>query len=165
MTQQQPPRDLPIPRHSWRRNCLRILLPIGLAALLGCGNAKSSATGKTAQEDSGRNAILQQPFDMAAKLVLLNVGRAYEMCLVQGKPPKDKDELDALLTTTRDGKKRVIEVIYGVDPKKLPDDGVNHRLAWEKEPTNDGHRMVLMADGKTVKYLSQEEFDKTPRAK
>jgi hypothetical protein len=114
---------------------------------------------------SGRNAILQQPFDQAAKIVMLNIGKAYELALVD-KPPKNHDDLgQPQLWTKRDLQKKEIEVLYGVDPKKLGEEAPNRMLAWEKEPDADGGRMVLMADCKSVKYLSENEFQRTPKAK
>jgi hypothetical protein len=105
------------------------------------------------------------PFDNTAKLVMLNIGRAYRMALVD-KPPANAQELAAgKLATMRDMKDHPVEVLYGVNPSKLPDGGAGHMLAWEKEPTNDGGRMVLMADCVTVKYMGEEEFKKTPKAK
>lgn len=116
---------------------------------------------------SGRNTILQVPFDNAAKLVLLNIGRAYQMASISlGKPPKTADELDAgVMKTKRDMQFREVEVVYGVNLQKLAEDAGKFMLAWEKTPDNDGNRMVLMADLTTVKYVNQNEFDKLPKAK
>jgi len=123
------------------------------------GNAENNA-------DSGRNLILQMPFDKAAELVMKNIGYAYRLSLAGGSPPANAKDLDAgKLATMRDMKEHAVEVLYGINPSKLPDGGAGHMLAWEKEPTNDGRRMVLMADCMTVKYMSEEEFNKTLKAK
>lgn len=116
---------------------------------------------------SGRNTVLQVPFDNAAKLVLLNIGRAYQMASISlGKPPKTAGELDAgVMKTRRDMQDREVEVAYGVNLQKLGEDAGKYMLAWEKTPDNDGNRMVLMADLTTVKYVNQTEFDKLPKAK
>lgn len=120
-----------------------------------------------AEGASGRNTVLQVPFDNAAKLVLLNIGRAYQMASISlGKPPKSASELDAgVMKTKRDMQFREVEVVYGVNLQKLGEEAGKFMLAWEKTPDNDGNRMVLMADLTTVKYVNQNEFDKLPKAK
>lgn len=116
---------------------------------------------------SGRNSVLQVPFDEAAKLVLLDIGRAYQIASISnGKPPKNAEELGAgRMKTKRDMQDRDVEVAYGVDPKKLGDVPGNFMIAWEKTPDNDGCRMVLMADFTTIKYVTQKEFDGMKKAK
>jgi len=128
------------------------------------GQAAAAQPGEGA---SGRNTILQMPFDNVAKLVLLNIGRSYQMAsIANGKPPKDAVELDAgVMKTKRDMQDHEVEVVYGVNPKRLGDEPGEYMLAWEKLPTNDGYRMVLMADFTTVKYVSQAEFEKMKKAK
>jgi hypothetical protein len=152
--------------------CQFILLGV-ILLLLGCSGTKpTTVVPKNADNaaennaDSGRNLILQMPFDKAAELVMKNIGYAYRLSLAGGSPPANAKDLDAgKLATMRDMKEHAVEVLYGVNPSKLPDGGAGHMLAWEKEPTNDGRRMVLMADCMTVKYMSEEEFSKTPKAK
>ena len=116
---------------------------------------------------SGRNTILQMPFDQMAKVKLINIGLAYRMAMASnGKPPKDAVELDAgPLKTKRDMQDHEVEVVYGVNPSRLQGDPADYMIAWEKEPTNDGYRMVMMADFATVKYVSQAEFEKMKKAK
>lgn len=152
--------------------------------LIGCGNSAETrveskilvtpvqgqpqaAPVAAEQGASGRNTVLQVPFDNAAKLVLLNIGRAYQMASISlGKPPKTAGELDAgVMKTKRDMQDREVEVAYGVNLQKLGEDAGKYMLAWEKTPDNDGNRMVLMADLTTVKYVNQTEFDKLPKAK
>jgi hypothetical protein len=139
--------------------CQFILLGV-ILLLLGCSGTKpTTVVPKNADNaaennaDSGRNLILQMPFDKAAELVMKNIGYAYRLSLAGGSPPANAKDLDAgKLATMRDMKEHAVEV-------------AGHMLAWEKEPTNDGRRMVLMADCMTVKYMSEEEFSKTPKAK
>ncbi|MFT3881204.1 MAG: hypothetical protein QM703_16260 [Gemmatales bacterium] len=139
-----------------------VLTPEGTRA---GGNQQTPGPGEGA---SGRNTILQMPFDNAAKLVLLNLGRAYQMAMVSNnKPPKDAAELDVGpkgMKTLRDMQEHVIDVVYGVNPARL-DNPADYMIAWEKEPTNDGYRMVLMADFTTVNYVSKAEFEKMKKAK
>ena len=117
--------------------------------------------------NSGRNSVLQVPFDDTAKVVLLNIGRNYQMAsIANGKAPKDAVELDAgKMKTLRDMQEHEVEVAYGVDVKKLGDDPGSFMLAWEKTPTNDGYRLVLMADFTTIKYVAQAEFERMKKAK
>jgi hypothetical protein len=149
----------------------RFVLLGAISLSLGCssGAKSTSVVPKNAAQNeaaSGRNLILQMPFDKAAELVMKNIGKAYQISLNIGGPPANAKDLDAgKLATMRDMKEHAVEVLYGVNPNKLPDGGAGHMLAWEKEPTNDGRRMVLMADCVTVKYMSEEEFKKTPKAK
>jgi hypothetical protein len=158
-------------RQAWWAKSLGYLCAGVLLVSPGCstdaGRPANSASGPAASQNAegGRSALLQKPFDRVAELAMLQIGRAYEISLAAGAPPKDKLDLGAQLTTTRDLKKREVEVVYGVNPQKLPNGGAGHMLAWEKESTQDGHRMVLMADCRTVKYLSEEEFKNTPKAK
>lgn len=153
-----------------------IILGLGLAAL-GCsgdkkpttvlpkGSPHSAAGNDNPDAGSGRDAILQRPFDMVAKMVLLKIGVEYRMALATGKPPKSKAEFETPLKTKRDLVDREVEVLYGVDPTKMEDKGSKHMLAWEKEPDSSGGRMVLMADCVTVNYLNEEQFKNTPKAK
>jgi hypothetical protein len=156
----------------------RCLMGITLAvSLLGCSKAKPTTTAvqagptglNVAPGDSatGRNVILQKPFDKVAEVVLLNIGRSYEMYYVpNGKPPKNMDDLGVgpqNLKTKRDMQDRDIEVLYGVDYKKL-EPAEDYVLAWEKTPDNGGGRMVLMADLKTVRYVTNDVFDKMKKA-
>lgn len=183
MTEHAIPRGTSIRRHTptgYRRSVARFaLLVLCLTLIMGCRKTATPTVVVTPQESggqaaaqpgegaSGRNTILQMPFDNVAKLVLLNIGKAYQMAsIANGKPPKDAVELDAgVMKTKRDMQDHEVEVVYGVNPKKLGDEAGEYMLAWEKLPTNDGYRMVLMADFTTVKYVSQAEFEKMKKAK
>ncbi len=147
-----------------------------MLGVLGCSGSRTetavvpkspSAAAGTGQGNAGRNAILQMPFDQAARLALLDIGRAYRMAIASnGKPPKNADELGAdRLKTRREGVDHPIEVLYGVDSSKLEDNGSKHLLAWEKTPDAGGGRVVLMADCITVSYVNEEAFQKMPKAK
>ncbi|HMO35691.1 MAG TPA: hypothetical protein PKA06_06585, partial [Gemmatales bacterium] len=72
---------------------------------------------------SGRGSILQLPMDNAAKLVMLNIGRSYQMATVaNGKPPRNAEDASLEprnLKTKRDMQDREVEVVYGVDVKQL----------------------------------------------
>lgn len=155
---------------------MRNLLLVGLTfGVLGCGTktptavvpkTSSSASAAGNQDPgAGRNAILQRPFDMVAKVAMLKIGGEYRMALASGKPPKDKSEFETPLKTKRDFVDHEVEILFGVDPTKLEDNGTKHLLAWEKEPDANGGRMVLMADCVTVDYLNEEQFKNTPKAK
>lgn len=163
-------------------SCLTIMmLCVTLLSLTGC--KKKAETTQTVpgqpgatqvavpQEEgkTGRNSVLQVPFDNVAKLVLLNIGRAYQMATIsENRPPKNAEEAGLEprnLKTKRDMQDHEVEVLYGVDVKKLGDDPGQYALAWEKTPTNDGYRLVLMADFQTVKYLPTAEFEKLKKAK
>ncbi|HQR07625.1 MAG TPA: hypothetical protein PLN21_12425 [Gemmatales bacterium] len=136
-----------------------VLTPEGTRA---GGNQQGAGPGEGA---GGRSAILQLPFDQIAKAKLLSIGYVYRMALASGKPPKDAEELGAgSLKTKRDMQEHEVEVVYGVNPARL-DNPADYMIAWEKEPTNDGYRMVMMADFTTVKYVSKAEFEKMKRAK
>ena len=146
--------------------------PVPMASLVkagpGAGASPVGAAGK-GEGDSGRNSILQVPFDNVAKLVMMNIGKAYQLAMAaDGKAPKNAEEAGLEprnLKTKRDMQDREIEVVYGVDVKKLGEDAGSYALAWEKTPDNGGWRMVLMADFVTVKYVAQAEFDRMKKAK
>lgn len=163
----------------------RLFLLMGVCLVLSAGCSKAPLAGPVALQDSsksggaqagqgkgdgdsGRNSVLQVPFDNAAKLVMANVGKAYQLAMAaDGKAPKNADEagLDSRnLKTKRDMQDREIEVVYGVDVRKLGEDAVNYAIAWEKTPDNGGWRMVLMADLMTVKFVAQAEFDRMKKA-
>jgi hypothetical protein len=156
----------------------RFLLLAGFCSvLLGCsadkkpttvlpkGSPVAGAGSNNPDAGSGRDAILQKPFDLVAKTVMLKIGVEYRMALATGKPPKDKSEFETPLKTKRDLVDREVVLLYGVDPTKLDENGSKHMLAWEKDPDSSGGRMVLMADCVTVNYLNEEQFKNTPRAK
>jgi hypothetical protein len=186
MIEQAIPRGTSSRQHTpteYRRSVARFLVLLSLfllsVALIGCkkasptsvvpqgsGAAREQQAAAPGEGASGRNTILQMPFDNVAKLVLLNIGVAYKMASVSnGKPPKNAAELDAgVMKTKRDMQDHEIEVVYGVNPARL-DNPADYMIAWEKEPTNDGYRMVMMADFTTVKYVSKAEFEKMKRAK
>lgn len=175
MTEHAIPSGTRMQTHRW------VILPLLCFAMaLGCAKKPittgtgPAGTGPVANQGaapgdgaSGRNTILQMPFDNVAKLVLLNIGKAYQMAsIANGKPPKDAVELDAgVMKTKRDMQDHEVVVLYGVDPKRLQGEPSDFMIAWEKEPTNDGYRMVMMADFQTIKYVSQAEFDKMKKAK
>ncbi len=133
------------------------------------GSDGQGAAAQPGEGASGRNTILQMPFDNVAKLVLLNIGYAYRLAIAgDGKAPKNAVEAGLEprnLKTKRDMQDHEVEVVYGVNPSRLQGDPADYMIAWEKEPTNDGYRMVLMADFTTVKYVSQAEFEKMKKAK
>ena len=184
MIEQAIPTGTTTRRHTpteYRRSVARFaLLALCFTFIVGCRKAPSATVvapqgsdgqGAAAQPGdgaSGRNTILQMPFDQFAKVAMMNIGKAYQMAtLMNGKPPKDAVELDAGpngLKTKRDMQEHVVEVIYGVNPARL-DNPADYMIAWEKEPTNDGYRMVLMADFATVNYVSKAEFEKMKKAK
>ena len=191
MIEQAIPTGTSIWRHTsteYRRSVARVnwiitrvpLLLLCFTFLMGCrkpagptvvapqGPQGQAAAAQPGEGEKGRNTLLQMPFDQVAKLVMINVGKAYQMAtLMNGKPPKDAVELDAGtngLKTKRDMQFHEVDVAYGVNLAKL-DNPADYMLAWEKEPTNDGYRMVLMADIVTVKYVSQAEFEKMKKAK
>ena len=94
------------------------------------------------------------------------VGRSYHRRLAQHKtPPREEDvgEVVEYWRSRRDEKPFVI--VWGVDLAELPDGGAGTLLAWEQTPDDKGRRAVLMADGKTAKVVTAEEFDRLPRAK
>jgi hypothetical protein len=94
------------------------------------------------------------------------VGRAYRRPLAAGKaPPREEDFGDVLdvWRSHRDGQPFVI--LWGVDLTRLPEGGAGLLLAWEQTADKGGARCVLMADGKTTKVVSDDEFNKLPRAK
>jgi hypothetical protein len=94
------------------------------------------------------------------------VGRAYLRHTARTKtPPREEDfeEVREFWRSRRDEKPFVI--VWGVDPIKLPDGGSGTLLAWEQVPDDRGRRAVLMADGKTAKVVTSEEFESLPRAK
>lgn len=113
--------------------------------------------------------VLQLPFDNVAKLVMTNIGTSYRLaCIVDNRPPKNAAEAGLeprQLKTKRDMQDRDIEVVYGVDVRKLGDNAADYALAWEKTPDNNNGRMVLMADYVTVKYVSTAEFEAMKKAK
>lgn len=87
------------------------------------------------------------------------------MRAVKNAPPQAKDFEGTSSTwiSSRDDKPFV--VLWEIDPAKLPNGGSGTLLAWESTTDNEGGRYVLMADEKTVKYMQNEEFEKTPRAR
>jgi hypothetical protein len=155
-------------RSSHRLHCLCL----GLCLIAGCAK-KTPATTSTQPEvfagTAGRNVVLQLPMDAANKLIMMNIGRSYQMaCIPENKPPKNAEELGLeprQLKTKRDMQDRDVEVAYGVDVKKLGDNAADYALAWEKTPDNNNGRMVLMADYVTVKYVSTAEFEAMKKAK
>jgi hypothetical protein len=94
------------------------------------------------------------------------VGRSYTRRLAQAKtPPQEEDvaEVRDYWRSRRDEKPFVI--LWGVDLTRLPDGGSGMLLAWEQTADDTGCRCVLMADGKSVKVVNSDEFEKLPRAK
>jgi len=93
------------------------------------------------------------------------VGRAYRRHLVADKvPPREEDLRDIInvCRSQRDGQAFVI--IWGVNLTRLPEGGVSMLLAWEQTADKSGARCVLMADGVTTRFVSEDEFKKLPRA-
>ena len=98
--------------------------------------------------------------------MLRSAGRAYLRGLAVTKtPPSEEDfrEVIDLWRSRRDEKPFVIQ--WGVDLSRLPEGGAGVLLAWEQSPDDKGQRAVLMADGKTAKVVTSDEFERLPRAK
>jgi hypothetical protein len=91
------------------------------------------------------------------------LGQAYVAArLANGKPPAKLEDLDM----QKEGPKlhKAIQegqyvVIWGV--AESSGDAV---LAYEKEGSSVG-RVVLMADGSTIKTMNEQEFEASPKAK
>jgi hypothetical protein len=98
---------------------------------------------------------------------LTQIGLAYIMCSNDNPPRKIEDLMPYLDNNAkiekllRDGQ---VVVIWGVRPGQLQDSG-GSILAYEKDADDQGTRYVLMADMKTVKAMSDAEFQKAPKAK
>lgn len=93
-------------------------------------------------------------------------GEAYRSHLKTEKAPPQATDfagLTDLWQSSRDEKP--FEFAWGVDLAKLPDGGTGHVLAWEQTADADGSRCVLLADGKTAKVVTGDEFQKLPKAK
>lgn len=160
---------------------MRYFLLLALVTAVGCGKVVTTAISSKPVTPAGKNntegtvagpvdatsngrSLIARAFDKTVELALLDVGKAYRMVLVTGKPPVNQQDMTERTPRTTRGDKEPFEVIYGVDPKKLPDEGVNHKFAWESVPDADGGRHVLMGDLITVKYYNEEAFKKVPRA-
>ncbi|HEY7313653.1 MAG TPA: hypothetical protein VH643_30155 [Gemmataceae bacterium] len=94
------------------------------------------------------------------------VGKAYRRHLAAKKVPPQEEDFQNVLDiwlSHRDGEPFVI--LWGVDLTRLPEGGAGLLLAWEQTADKDGARCVLMADGTTTKVISDDEFNKLPRAK
>jgi hypothetical protein len=94
------------------------------------------------------------------------VGGAYRRHLAKEKVPPQKEAFRDILDiwrSQRDGEPFVI--LWGVDLTQLPEHGAGLLLAWEQTADKGGARCVLMADGMTTKVVSDDEFNKLPRAK
>jgi hypothetical protein len=110
---------------------------------------------------------------MATQHGLRRLGQLYLRALQKGSPPQSPQELKAVegaddedydyLTAERSGEPFVI--VWGLNPAQLPDGGSTMLLAWEASADGHGGRFVEMADCRTSKYLSEEQFQSTPKAK
>jgi hypothetical protein len=104
---------------------------------------------------------------------LIRLGRLYLATCQQGALPRGPDDLGEAdsrdyeeidcLNSARDEQPFV--VVWGVRPSDAAEDGAKARLAWEASNDDLGGRFVLLADSKTVQYLTQEEFALLARAK
>lgn len=93
------------------------------------------------------------------------LGEAYRVHLTHDKkPPRAADLADVLGDVTSARDKEPFEVVWGVDPAKLPNGGTGHRLAWEATAAADGSRCLLLADAKTAKVVTATEFEALPKA-
>jgi hypothetical protein len=95
---------------------------------------------------------------------LQKIGNAYWIATLTGpvKGPADLRVDEAVLVSPRD--RQPFEIVWRVDIAKLPKGGADWRLGWERTADSKGGRCVLMADGKTAKYMTAAEFQKTPPA-
>jgi hypothetical protein len=110
---------------------------------------------------------------MATQYGLRRLGELYLRVLQKGSPPLSPQDLKAVeriddegydyLTAERSGEQFV--VVWGVNPAQLPDGGSTMLLAWEASADGMGGRFVEMADCRTSKYLTEEQFQSTPKAK
>lgn len=93
------------------------------------------------------------------------LGEGYRDHLTHDKKPPQAADLAYILgdlTSARDN--GPFEVVWGVDPAKLPDGGAKMVLAWEKTPAADWSRCVLLADTRTAKVVTATEFEELPKA-
>ena len=98
--------------------------------------------------------------------LLRTVGRAYARHTTHAKtPPREEDFREVLEVWHSRRDQRPFVIQWGVDLTRLPDSGSNTLLAWEQTADDMGRRCVLMADGKTTKVVTAEEFERLPRAK
>jgi hypothetical protein len=101
----------------------------------------------------------------ATQDLLRLLGSEYRRHLKAAKAPPQaavfQDMLEQL-RSARDGQQFAVQ--WGVDLERLPDGGAGLLLAWEQTADKAGDRCVLMADGKTVKVVPEDEFGKLPRA-
>jgi hypothetical protein len=94
------------------------------------------------------------------------VGKSYLRRTGQLKaPPREEDVGEAIQFWRSRRDEAPFVILWGVDLNQLPDGGAGMALAWEQSADDEGRRCVLMADGKTAKLVSAEEFEKLPRAK
>ncbi len=97
---------------------------------------------------------------------LAQIGVAYMTCAVDNPPRKIEDLMPFLENNPkiekllRDG---AIVVIWGVRPSQVANSSETI-LAYEKDPDDKGTRVILMADT-SVKTMSNDEFQKAPKAK
>lgn len=96
--------------------------------------------------------------------LLRSVGREYRRHLMLEKaPPRSEDFAEALDAWRSHRDDQPFTILWGIDLRRLPD-GADRVLAWEQKGIK-GTQCVLMADGKTAKVVSAEDFAKLPRAK
>lgn len=100
---------------------------------------------------------------------LREIGQAYHLALANA-PPKNAEDLkahmqqsDQVFVSPRD--QLPYEIVWSVDPDRLPDPATETMLAWEKSADSDGSRCVLLADCRTVVYMNEELFRTTTKAK
>jgi hypothetical protein len=98
---------------------------------------------------------------------LRELGRAYAAAL-KTAPPQGPDDLrvhlkspEETLFSPRD--REPFEVLWGVDPRQFPQDGLQRMIAWEKTSDDDGYRVALLADCEMVIHMNEELFKRLLR--
>jgi len=135
--------------------CSSFLVLLLAIVMLACGGSGTMPNLKRVSERPKVQNQLQQ------------IGIAYRNCAITA-PPRKIEELMPFLENDaktekllRDG---TIVVIWGV-VIDLVANGSETILAYEKDADEQGTRYVLMANCSTVKAMSNDEFQKAPKAK
>jgi hypothetical protein len=131
---------------------LVLLLAVGMLACAGGGNVPNLK--RVSERPKVQNQLAQ-------------IGLAYINCSLMSAPRKIEDLMPFLENDTktekllRDG---TIVVIWGVRIDQVPNSSETI-LAYETDADDQGTRYVLMANGSTVKAMSNDEFQKAAKAK
>jgi hypothetical protein len=139
----------------------KLNLVLGLTLLTGCPSPRPTP--------SGGSGIPRKDLDVKNMTNLASIGQAYQVAQLTGSVKGAADLTAALdghaelLKSARD--KEPYEIVWRVDPGKIQAGASNVLLAWEKTAAPDGTRWVLYGNCSTVKKLSEDEFQKTPKAK